>query len=160
MKIFVAGEYVFARNEYDVHGAVEARLVEEKFSRTGRILHVHANGQVIRTTPEHPFFEAFKGWVAADALATGDTIRTDGGWVTVEEVFDTGCYETVYNLRVAEFHTYFVGEGWEPDWKETPDWFNSLEFLCQDCFLRIYPDYVPAGHGPEYLSAQKSQIVF
>jgi hypothetical protein len=29
--------------------------------------------------------------------------------VAVEEVYDTGGYETVYNLRVADFHTYFVG---------------------------------------------------
>ncbi|MCE9531913.1 MAG: HINT domain-containing protein [Planctomycetes bacterium] len=37
----------------------------------------------------------------------------DAGWSTVEEVFDTGEYERVYNLRVAEWHTYFVGgEGW------------------------------------------------
>jgi hypothetical protein len=33
-----------------------------------------------------------------------------GEWVTVEEAFDTGEYETVYNCRVAEHHTYFVGD--------------------------------------------------
>jgi hypothetical protein len=33
----------------------------------------------------------------------------------VEEVYDTGVWETVYNVHVAEFHTYFVGSaewGW------------------------------------------------
>jgi hypothetical protein len=31
----------------------------------------------------------------------------------VEEVFDTGQYETVYNVRIADYHTYFVGgEDW------------------------------------------------
>src|SRR5262249_4337515 len=36
-----------------------------------------------------------------------------GQWVTLEEVYDTGKYETVYNFRVAEYHTYFVGsEEW------------------------------------------------
>jgi hypothetical protein len=29
--------------------------------------------------------------------------------VAVAEVYDTGQYETVYNCRVAEWHTYFVG---------------------------------------------------
>jgi hypothetical protein len=29
--------------------------------------------------------------------------------VTVESVHDTGVYKTVYNFRVADFHTYFVG---------------------------------------------------
>ena len=33
--------------------------------------------------------------------------------MAVAEVFDTGTYEPVYNLRVAEYHTYFVGaDGW------------------------------------------------
>src|SRR5262249_40395103 len=30
-------------------------------------------------------------------------------WVTVEGVQETGEYETVYNLRIADYHTYFVG---------------------------------------------------
>ena len=34
--------------------------------------------------------------------------------VELQEVYDTECYEPVYNLRVAEYHTYFVGaEEWE-----------------------------------------------
>ncbi|MFQ3593349.1 MAG: hypothetical protein SNJ82_09215 [Gemmataceae bacterium] len=33
-----------------------------------------------------------------------------GEWISVEETFDTGEYETVYNCRVAEWHTYFVGD--------------------------------------------------
>ena len=37
----------------------------------------------------------------------------DGRWLPVEDVLDTGEYETVYNMRVADHHTYFVGmEAW------------------------------------------------
>jgi hypothetical protein len=36
-------------------------------------------------------------------------LSESGGWVTVEVVEDTGIWSTVYNLRVAEYHTYFVG---------------------------------------------------
>ena len=32
-----------------------------------------------------------------------------GGWVAVQDVLDTGQVETVYNFRVADYHTYFVG---------------------------------------------------
>jgi hypothetical protein len=44
----------------------------------------------------------------------GDALRShDGQWVAVEGVRDTGRAEVVYNGRVAEYHTYFVGdEGW------------------------------------------------
>jgi intein/homing endonuclease len=69
---------------------------------------------LIRTTPEHPFYVDGKGWTAAGALKAGDRIATlSGEWVPIGEVFDTEEWELVYNLRVADFHTYFVGEdGW------------------------------------------------
>jgi len=52
--------------------------------------------------------------VPAAQLQPGDLLSShDGQWVPVEEVYDTGEPETVYNLRVADFHTYFVGsEEW------------------------------------------------
>jgi hypothetical protein len=47
-------------------------------------------------------------------VRAGDVlVGEDGERVEVEEVYDTGEYATVYNLRVAEYHTYFVGcEEW------------------------------------------------
>ena len=51
-----------------------------------------------------------KGWVKAAELVAGDLLSGDGEqWLAVDEVYDTSDYETVYNLRVADFHTYFVG---------------------------------------------------
>jgi hypothetical protein len=108
------GEWVLSRHEDDPYGEAAWKLVEQRFVRTGRILHVHVHGEVIRTTPEHPFYAFGKGWTAAGELAVGDYVHTlSGSWARVEEVFDTGCYETVYNLRVADYHTYFVGD---EDW--------------------------------------------
>jgi hypothetical protein len=77
---------------------------------------VHVAGQVIRTTHEHPFYAHEKGWVAAKDLVAGDWLLTDNGdWKVVEELFETDLWEPVYNLRVADHHTYFVGDehwGW------------------------------------------------
>src|SRR5262249_18609749 len=43
-------------------------------------------------------------------LQPGDLLSSDDGqWVSVEEVYDTGTWEQVYNVRVADHHTYFVG---------------------------------------------------
>jgi hypothetical protein len=55
-----------------------------------------------------------RGWTAARELRVGDALRShDGRWQAVEGVRDTGREEVVYNGRVAEYHTYFVGdEGW------------------------------------------------
>jgi len=65
---------------------------------------------VIRTTPEHPFWVRGRGWVPAGELKLGELLSShDGQWVAVEDLLDTGEWETVYNLRVADYHTYFVG---------------------------------------------------
>jgi hypothetical protein len=108
------GDEVLSRSEHDPSGSAEWKVVEERFERTGCILHLHVGGEVIRTTPEHPFFVQGEGWKQAGALESGDRIATlSGEWVSVEEVFDTQEWEPVYNLRVADHHTYFVGnEHW------------------------------------------------
>jgi hypothetical protein len=53
--------------------------------------------------------------VAAWELRPGDQIMGQGGQLLeVESVTQTGIVETVYNVRVAEWHTYFVGcDEWE-----------------------------------------------
>ena len=32
-----------------------------------------------------------------------------GSWVSVEDLLDTGEWETLYNFHVADHHTYFIG---------------------------------------------------
>jgi intein/homing endonuclease len=86
---------------------------------------LHVGGQVIRTTPEHPFWVQGEGWLPAGQLRVGDLlVGHDGRWVEVEDVLDTGEYETVYNLRIADYHTYFVG---------TPEWGFSVWAHNQSC---------------------------
>jgi hypothetical protein len=110
------GEYVYSRNEHDPLGAIEAKLVEEKFQRTGRILHLHlGDGILIRTTPEHPFFVQNQGWIPAGNLNPGDRVKTESTWTTVTDILDTGEYEIVYNVRVSDWHTYFVKEDAWPE---------------------------------------------
>jgi hypothetical protein len=43
---------------------------------------------------------------AFEILPNERLIGQDGQSVMVEEVYDTGEYATVYNLRVADHHTY------------------------------------------------------
>jgi hypothetical protein len=47
-------------------------------------------------------------------LRSGDfLLGPDGRQLTVERVVDTGRVEPVYNIQVAEDHTYYVGS---PEW--------------------------------------------
>jgi hypothetical protein len=106
-----AGDKVWARDENNPDSAPALKSIEECFVNELPIWHVHIGGQVVRTTDEHPFWVERRGWTATKNLLAGDRIlgRT-GETAVVEEVFATGLWETVYNFRVAEYHTYFVGE--------------------------------------------------
>ena len=104
------GDRVLARSQYDVHGRVEGKTVECVFVRKALIFGLRVAGREIRTTGGHPFYLEDRGWVCAKELKPGDRLAShDGQWVTVEAVSDLKEVATVYNLRVCDYHTYFVG---------------------------------------------------
>jgi hypothetical protein len=110
IELLRVGDLVLSRAEDDPTGPLAAKVVEEVFTRQGRVLRLRVRGQEIGTTAEHPFWVYNRGWLPAGELRVGDWLLShDGQWVVVEEVQDSGRVETVYNLRVADFHTYFVG---------------------------------------------------
>jgi hypothetical protein len=93
-----------------VEGPVGRKLIEETFAGNSEVLRLSIGGQTIRTTPEHPFYEMEKGWVGAGDLAAGDLLATNtGNWLKIDAVTWTGEVVPVYNFRVADWHTYFVG---------------------------------------------------
>jgi len=66
-------------------GELAYRRVEEIFRRQGLIWEVVVDGQVLRTTGEHPFYVRGRGWVAARELQPGDELRShDGRWLPIE----------------------------------------------------------------------------
>ena len=65
--------------------------------------------ELINVTAEHPFYLAGQGWRRAADLSAGDTLVASSGTVDVIGNVETGRRETVFNLEVEEFHTYFVG---------------------------------------------------
>lgn len=69
------------------------------------------DGEVIETTPWHPFFTD-EGWVDAGDLEVGDQILAlDGEYGTVEVILIEERTETMYDLTVDEVHTFAVGAG-------------------------------------------------
>jgi hypothetical protein len=103
------GDELWSRSDFDPNGPLELKTVEERYVRVAPILNLHIGGQVIGTTPEHPFYVEGKEWLPCKVLQIGDRIRLAEGWGVVEGVAVSGEVVTVYNWRVAEFHTYFVG---------------------------------------------------
>jgi serpin B len=104
------GDLVLSRNEFDVNGDIMPKRVEQCFVRTAMTINIHVAGQVVKVTKEHPLYVQNRGWIAAGELQEGDLLATDiDQWRQVEKVVVTGDLQKVYNFRVADFHTYFLG---------------------------------------------------
>ncbi|MEO8585041.1 MAG: Ig-like domain-containing protein, partial [Acidobacteriota bacterium] len=68
-------------------------------------------GEQIFTTEEHPFFVVGKDWVRAEELKAGDRLLTiTGKWLPVERIDIRETPTAVFNLMVAEAHTYYAGK--------------------------------------------------
>ena len=108
------GDWVLSAPEEGPHGPVAPRRVEEAFRGRARLLELRVGGRSISTTAEHPFYVQGRGWTPAGELMEGDRLRShDGRWTPLAGVADPGVEAAVYNLQVAEYHTYFVGgQGW------------------------------------------------
>jgi hypothetical protein len=107
---FKVGDLVLSAPEENPDAPVAPRRVEKVFQRLARIVELRVGGQTIRTTHEHPFYVQGKGWTKAAALSAGDLLKSiDGSWTAVESLGDTNEDVAVYNLRIEEYHTYFVG---------------------------------------------------
>jgi hypothetical protein len=104
------GDWLLSRSEDDAAGSIEPKQVLTTFVRTAVILELHVEGQVIRTTAEHPFHLVDRGWVAASGLVEGDLLSShDANLHRVQAIVPTQEVVTVYNVQVETHHTYFVG---------------------------------------------------
>ncbi|HEX4142842.1 MAG TPA: Hint domain-containing protein [Pirellulales bacterium] len=95
----------------DFEGSRSRQPFVDFFSHGERpVVGVRVGEQVIRVTPAHPFAVRGRGWVPARSLAAGDPLVSivPGEVVRCGGVFDNGEVAPVYNLHVANAHTYFV----------------------------------------------------
>ena len=107
---FRPGDRILGKAENDPAAPVRVRIVEEVFELEGLVLELRVGGQLIETTSEHPFFVAGQGWVRAKDLQPGDPLVGHDERITpLTSITRTEQTRTVYNLRVSEDHTYFVG---------------------------------------------------
>ena len=73
-------------------------------------VHLLLDGELLETTPEHPFYTLERGWVDAGDLWVGAHIRqADGSYGRVQFLAVEREDQVLYNLTVAEAHTFFVG---------------------------------------------------
>jgi hypothetical protein len=94
-------------------GACGARPVLRTFeSASAGLVRVAVRGEAVSVTPAHPFYAEGRGWVPAGSLSAGDALLLAGGGSAPVEGVGHIALEApvpVYNLEVAERHTYHVG---------------------------------------------------
>ncbi|UWV46603.1 polymorphic toxin-type HINT domain-containing protein [Acetivibrio thermocellus] len=106
-----AGDKVIATNP-ETFEVAEKTVLETYVRETTELLHLTINGEVIKTTFEHPFYVKDVGFVEAVNLQVGDKLVDSRGNVLVVEekkLEITGEPVKVYNFKVDDFHTYHVG---------------------------------------------------
>lgn len=77
------------------------------------LVHISVGNETVTTTPNHPFFTIQKEFVKAVELRAGDILCTVNGEYVIVEQVQHEILESpvkVYNFRVAENHTYYVGK--------------------------------------------------
>ncbi|MEZ4730246.1 MAG: polymorphic toxin-type HINT domain-containing protein [Caldilineaceae bacterium] len=105
------GDRVLAYHE--VLGETGNYTVTAVISHTDSVIeYLTIDGEQLETTPEHPFFTQERGWVEADELWTGAHVyRADGRLGTVQNAIVARRQQPMYNLTVAQAHTFFVSDG-------------------------------------------------
>jgi RHS repeat-associated protein len=110
-----ADDYVLSRDEET--GAVDYKRVTRKFVTPDQSvielsLEDEEGGiETIGATAEHPFWVKARGWIGTGELLPGDEVFTStGGWLKVTGSTWLSGRQTVYNLEVEGYHTYFVGD--------------------------------------------------
>lgn len=92
----------------------EYKDVLETFVRkTEDLIHIFIGEEEIITTVDHPFWVKGKGFVPATCLVIGSELINDkGDIVYVENIFREKNNDgvEVYNFKVEDYHTYYVGE--------------------------------------------------
>ncbi|VTS07968.1 YD repeat protein OS=Isosphaera pallida (strain ATCC 43644 / DSM 9630 / IS1B) GN=Isop_2419 PE=4 SV=1: PT-HINT [Tuwongella immobilis] len=94
---------VYSRDEHDPLAPIEARVIEQIFTRYTRVLHLTVAGETIRITGEHPFWsdrsERGLGWAKASELVAGDRLlAASGEWLTIDTMEETADDE-VYKCK-------------------------------------------------------------
>ncbi|MCM3040575.1 polymorphic toxin-type HINT domain-containing protein [Paenibacillus motobuensis] len=104
------GDKVLSKNE-DTDEVAYKEVTATFNHETDEIYNIHVGGQMIESTFNHPFYVKDRGWTFVKDLKVGDLlVQSDGNTLKVDSIELEHKQATVYNLRVDDFHTYFVSE--------------------------------------------------
>ena len=109
------GDFVLSKNTDT--GRTTYKTITDLIPAHERVIwEVSLNGlngerELFETTNDHPWWIAGQGWKTTNELVAGMRVTTaDGRGMMIKSVVETTRSDTTYNLTVADFETYFVGQ--------------------------------------------------
>ena len=106
------GDIVYAADEESLDVSLKP-VLETYIRETSSLIHITVNGEEIISTYDHPYYVNKKGFVSAELLWIGaELVDKNGKVFQVEQIYREKLddeSEKVYNFKVEECHTYFVG---------------------------------------------------
>ncbi|MBQ6160948.1 MAG: hypothetical protein IJK24_08370 [Oscillospiraceae bacterium] len=88
-------------------------VLETYIRKVRKLVYLKVDGEVIVATEDHPFYVSGQGFVnAAKLIAGARLVNLTGGVFCVEQIsfeYMENGEKTVYNLQIADNHTYCVG---------------------------------------------------
>ncbi|SUX53910.1 polymorphic toxin type 50 domain-containing protein [Chromobacterium vaccinii] len=115
IEAFVGGEWVWSRSdqtgEYGFQPVVAHKATQDQAIYRVVVADEAGRQETLRTTAEHPFWIKDQGWLKASLLQTGMILVDHAGQpLTVVSQVEEDETEIVFNIQVAQFQTYHVGE--------------------------------------------------
>ncbi|WP_458120145.1 polymorphic toxin-type HINT domain-containing protein [Paenibacillus sp. Z6-24] len=104
------GDQVLSKDE--ATGQEDYKTVTATFNHMAEEIYtIYVGGQEIESTYNHPFWVDDKGWTYVKDLKVGDwLVEDDGTKQQIEKIELEQRQARVYNMTVADFHTYFVSD--------------------------------------------------
>ena len=132
----------------------------------GPRMRVGLGGEKITATPSHPFWVLGQGWRMTKQLAVGERVHTPCGGVSIESIEklqpDPTYNGMAFNLIVADFNSYFVGEQGILVHDNTPRAHGSTGSRTGSAESRSLTRIIHAGSGlgvPSYQTASPVILV-
>ena len=106
------GDMVYAADAETLEVSTK-QVLETYIMETSSLVHLTINGENIISTYDHPYYVKDRGFVSAEALWIGaELIDKNGNTLYVDQIYREKLdnqFKTVYNFKVEDYHTYFVG---------------------------------------------------
>ena len=131
-------------------------VLETYIRQVDKLVHLTINGEEIVTTDNHPFYIQGRDLIEAGNLLVGDKLISVNGevlFVKKHQVEELDEPVDVYNFKVEDYHTYFVGDC--TVWVHNK---NCPSYMNEDGTLKPKQKYTTGENGYTYKTDSNGNV--